>query len=100
MSVSFVFAVRWLGLNLNLVPVLQCLRSVDDDALARADAGEHLDLIAVLEADADRAPLDAVFLEDEHDRLAVGRPHRGLRNEYARRGRGLSTGRFVAQERH
>src|SRR4029079_18129175 len=68
-------------LNLHLVAVLQRRRSFDDHALAGADAREHFDLIARGQPDVDRAPLDAVLVEDEHDRLAVGAPHGGLRHD-------------------
>ena len=84
-----------------LSPSLSVARAVHDDPFARTHAGQHFHLIAVLEADADRAPLDAIVFHDEHDRLAVRRADRRLRHQHARRRRRAPArpARLLAQER-
>src|SRR4029450_1600543 len=94
------FDIQSLLLHLHLVAVLEGLRPLDDDALAGTDARQHFDLIAVLEADANRAALDAVLVEHEHHGLAVDAPDRDLRHDHRRRRRRLACGRRVAEERH
>src|SRR5262249_39279094 len=89
-----------LRLNLYPVSVFERRRTVSDDALPPREAGEHFDLIPIVGAELDRAPLDAIVVNDKHDRPAIDRAGGRLGHQNARARLSCAVHILIAQERY